>query len=105
MSFLPYPTSVDPHKIAYLVSSGKAGFFIQHGFDPQRNPNELSAALRNHPIRNHIENTFATGHGIKYTVRCTLESPDGRHPCTFTVWIVDKGTQVARFVTGYASAP
>jgi hypothetical protein len=93
---------VDPRKLIYLVTSQKAGFFIAHGFDPGR-PEEWIAALRQHPVRNRIENVFPTAHGVKYTVRCTLPSPNGRNPCAFTVWMVDAGQSEPRFVTGYAS--
>ena len=105
MSFLPNAQNVhiDSPKLTYLlINPKKAGFFIHHGFEPSR-PQELDAALRAHPIQNQIENTFHTVHGEKYTVRCTMPSPDRRNPCTFTVWIVDPGQGIARFVTGYAS--
>jgi hypothetical protein len=104
VSFLPNASTVRiaPAKLTYLLTSGKAGFFIKHGFDPGR-PLELEAALRRHPIINPFENIFVTVHGFKFTVRCALPSPDGRNPCAFTVWIFNPGTTEARFVTGYAS--
>jgi len=95
---------VDPRKLTYLVTSQKAGSFIAHGFDPVR-PEECIAALRQHPVLNRIENVYPKVHGVKYTVRCTLPSPDGRNPCAFAVWMVDAGRSVPRFVTGYASPP
>jgi hypothetical protein len=104
VSFLPNATTVriDPAKLAYLLTSGKAAFFLRHGFDPDR-PRQLDAALRQHPVNNRFENMIIGVHGVKFTVRCSLPSPDGRNPCAFTVWIFDPGTTEARFVTGYAS--
>jgi hypothetical protein len=104
VSFVPNARSVriSPAKLTYLLTSGKAGFSIRHGFDAGR-PVELEAALRQHPIINPFENRFVTVHGVKFTVRCALPSPDGRNPCMFTVWIFDSRTTEARFVTGYAS--
>jgi hypothetical protein len=95
---------IDPRKLVYLLTSGKAGFFNSHGFSLLR-PSELDAALREHPVRDAVEDIFLTVHGIKFTVRCSLLSPDGRDPCALTVWIIDPGRTEARFVTGYASRP
>jgi filamentous hemagglutinin len=104
VSFLPNAHSVhiEPSKLTYLLTTGKAQFFILHGFDPNQ-PHELDAALRQHPTRNRVESASHTVHGDKYTVRCTLPSPDGRDPCALTVWMVDVGQIEARVVTGYAS--
>jgi hypothetical protein len=103
VSFVPdaQNASVDPRKLTYLVSGGKAGFSA-HGFNPGR-PDEWIAALRQHPLLNRIENTCPSVHGVKYTVRCSLPPPNGRNPCAFTVWMFDAGRSVPRFVTGYAS--
>jgi hypothetical protein len=50
MSFIPGARNaqVDPRKLRYLVTSGKARFFTDHGFDPSREA-EWIAALRQHP--------------------------------------------------------
>lgn len=94
---------VDPRKLAYLQASGKLKFFEMHGFDRSR-PAELIAALKTHPLRNPVEQVIpAPPHGVKYTVRCSIPSPDGRDPCALTVWIIDAGQTVPRFVSGYAS--
>jgi hypothetical protein len=95
---------IDARKLVYLLTSGKAGFFISHGFSLLR-PSELDAALRLHRVRNQVEDTFPTVHGVKFTVRCSLPSPDRRDPCPLTVWIVDPCRTQARFVTAYASRP
>jgi hypothetical protein len=49
---------IDPAKFTYLVTSGKALFFIR-GFDPSR-PMELEAAPRQHPVINPFEDKFVT---------------------------------------------
>ncbi len=104
MTFLPNANNVeiDPRKLTYLLTTGKAKFFILHGFDSGR-PMELDAALRAHPLRNPIENSFQTVHGTKYTVRCSFPSPDGRNPCILSTWIIDAGKTHPRLVTAYAS--
>jgi hypothetical protein len=105
VSFLPNPYNVriDSPKLSYLLVTdlGKAKFFAVHGFDPSR-PQELDAALRKHPALHPFENMFPTSHGAKYTIRCSLTSPDGRNPCVRSVWIFDLWQSEARFVTAYA---
>jgi hypothetical protein len=94
---------IDPRKLVYLHTAGKMRFFEMHGFDRDR-PEELVSALKGHPLRNAIERVIpAPPHGVKYTARCSIVSPDGRDPCVLTVWIIDTGQSQPRFVSGYAS--
>jgi hypothetical protein len=95
---------IDPRKLVYLLTSGKARFYTSQGFSPLR-PFELDTALRVHPVRNQLEDISLTVHGVKFTARCSIPSPDGRDPCVLTVWTVDPGKIRARFVTPYASSP
>jgi hypothetical protein len=95
---------IDLRKLVFLLTSGKARCFTYHGFSLLR-PSELDTALRVHPVTNQVEDIVLTVHGVKFTGRCSLPSPDGRNPCTLTVWIVDPGRTQARFVTAYASQP
>ena len=92
MSFVPNAGSayVDPQKLTYIFNSGKGKFFILHGFDPSR-PQELAAALREHVMVNPYQGVFPSVHGVKYTVRGPLTSPDGRNPNAFSVWMIDAG--------------
>jgi hypothetical protein len=39
-------------------------------------------------------------HGLKYEVKCTLRTPDGRDPCLTTIWTVERG-RPPRLVTAY----
>lgn len=105
MSFLPDVQNVyiDPPKLTHLLTHpSKARFFTLHGFDPSR-PHELDAALRKHPTQNRVESVIQSPNGEKFTIRCSMPSPDGRNPCALTVWIIATGQSRARFVTGYAS--
>jgi hypothetical protein len=97
---------IDPQKLTYLLQRdpGKAKFFGSYGFDPAR-PLELDAALRLHPVLNPYDSWHKTVHGIKIVIKCTLPTPDHRNPCVKTVWIIDAGQTMPRFVTGYASPP
>lgn len=104
MTFMPHGHSVwiEPRKLAYLLTTGKAGFFLRHGFDPAR-PWELENALRVHPLMNPYESEFITPHGRKYVIRCSMRSPDGRNPCALSVWMFDRFSIFGRLVTAYAS--
>ena len=106
MSFVPdgANVSIDPAKLAYLLArdAGKAKFFAVYGFNPAQ-PQELAAALRWHVRNRHYDSRQQTAHGVKYVVKCSAPSPDGRNPCILTVWIVDAGQATPRLVTGYAS--
>jgi hypothetical protein len=96
-------TQIDPRKLVYLHTSGKLKFFEMYGFDCSR-PDELIEALKAHPLRNPVERVIPVPpHGVKYTVRCSIPSPDGSNPCALTVWIIDAGRDHPRFVSGYAS--
>jgi hypothetical protein len=90
-------------KLTYLLATnaGKARFFALYGFDPTR-PHELADALRWHVRNRHYDSSQQTMHGMKYVVRCSAPSPDGRNPCIRTIWIVDIGQTVPRLVTSYA---
>jgi hypothetical protein len=81
----------EPQKLNYLLTDpGKSPFFLMMGFDRSR-PYELDAALRQHALTNEIDEVFITIYGAKFNVRCTMPSPNGRNPCTFSCWIFDLG--------------
>lgn len=81
-------------------NSGKETRFTQYGFDRADWP-QLAIALKNHPLTNPIASTALSAHGTKYVVRCNLQSPDQRNPCRVSVWIIDAGGKIPRFVTAY----
>jgi hypothetical protein len=105
--FLPNAANViiEPQKLNYLLTDpGKSNFFKMMGFDRSR-PLELDAALRQHVLANEIAEVFITIHGVKFNVRCTMLTPNGRNPCTFSCWIFNLGEVQSRLVTAYASPP
>lgn len=63
---------------------GKAALFQAFGFQAAR-WEEMRDALRKHPAENEAARTAQNPHGMKYEVRCSLRSPDGRDPCLTTV--------------------
>lgn len=53
---------------------------------------------------NPVVETTQTGYGPRYTVKCNCPSPDGRNPCTFTVWQIDAESVCPRLITAYPVA-
>jgi hypothetical protein len=81
-------------------AQGKAAFFRALGFESTA-WEALRAAL------SHIAETgTATAgqqseFGTKYEIRATISGPAGRQAVIRTVWIVNAGEQIPRFVTAY----
>lgn len=79
----------------------KARFFQAFGFhrdDWQR----LADALLRHAQERELHGERDSPAGIKYELRCAVETPDGRNPCIASIWIVEAG-QAPRFITAYPS--
>ena len=93
-------------KIAYLfnplhpANQGKAAFFVRFGFSLQHWPT-LQTTLRDHPRANLVVRVTSQPFGLKYRVDCSIQSPDGRNPCITSIWMIDHGATVPRFVTAY----
>jgi hypothetical protein len=88
----------------YLLSTahprgrGKALFFHLFGFRHDT-PEVLEQALLRHALDNEVVRTIDAPHGTKYEIEGKLLAPDGRTPMVKSVWIIDKGSVVPRFVT------
>jgi hypothetical protein len=108
VSFVPNAGNViiDSQKLIYLLvkDAGKAKFFALFGFHSSR-PQELERALRWHVCNRHYEKDYPTAHGMKYEVKCSAPSPDGRNPCIRSFWMVDLGQTVPRLISAYAGNP
>ena len=61
----------------------------------------LAQALREHAARNPLMETRASGYGMIHVVRCSTVTPNGRDPCTRSIWI-EAGSGAVRLVTAYA---
>ena len=94
-------------KIAdYLLNSahpdngGKAAFFEGLGFR-RREWKTLAKALQALAMRTDVATSTESPHGRKYVIVGRIESPAGHAALVQTIWIVDKGQDVARLVTAY----
>ena len=39
--------------------------------------------------------------GVRYVIEGAMAAPDGREPGVRTVWFIDRGKDIPRFVTAY----
>ena len=78
----------------------KAACFLRFGFTPDA-WEVMTEALRQHAIGNEVSTVRDTPYGMKYTIEGSLQTPDGRNPVMRTVWFVEGGEEVPRFVTAY----
>jgi len=111
MSNLPQPEllEVEEKKITqYLLNlehaqgGPKAVYFKNRGFELTE-WELFAAALREHGATQPVTEVEETGHGRKYTVECSIATPDGKNPCILSVWIA-KGDRPPRLVTAHPNS-
>jgi len=78
----------------------KAEFFTQFGFSAHA-WQELAAALLQHASNHEVAKVEESPFGTRYIIEGTMVAPDGRTPVVRSVWFVETGGQVPRFVTAY----
>ena len=82
------------------IGKHKADFFRRFGFDVA-DINTFKDSLIQHSIDRDIEKTKNTDFGVKYELKCEINTPDERNPCIVTVWIVESGETLPKFITAY----
>lgn len=82
------------------VGRGKAGFFEAVGFSADQWP-VLADAVLEHARKNQVSESIPNEHGMKYIIDGKLDSPDQRNPIVRSIWFVENGSELARFVTAY----
>jgi hypothetical protein len=98
---------ISPEKISgYLLSEthavgkSKAKYFRSYGFHPRKSvdlEHGLLAIARQNPV-NQVE---SSPHGTKYSIEGELKTPKGFMIRVRTVWIIETGQKIPRFVTAY----
>ena len=82
----------------HSVGKSKAKFFRELGFS-EENTAILEQELLNVARFQEVTETLVTVHGIKYVIVGTINCPVDRTVMVLTVWIIDTGQEVPRFVT------
>ena len=78
----------------------KATFFLGFGFRVD-SWEELATAILNHARSHDVVKEEPSPFGLRYVIEGALESPDNRHPRVRSVWFIETGQTVPRFVTAY----
>ena len=78
----------------------KAEFFTRFGFSRDR-WQVLASILAHHAAEHEVSRIEDSRFGTRYIVDGAIEAPDGRKPRVRTVWFVESGTGMPRFVTAY----
>ena len=99
--------AIDPQKITgYLLSvthpvgRSKARFFRGLGFS-EATAGDLERALLEVAKTGEVVETIAVPYGTKFVVDGTLRTPAGAAISVRTVWVVETGQSLPRFVTAY----
>jgi hypothetical protein len=96
-------TLATPHYLlnpAHPDNGGKARFFEKLGFR-RTEWRLLAEALQTLAGKAEVAQTMKSPHGQKYVIVGRIESPGGKSLKVKTIWIVDRGAEVARLVTAY----
>jgi len=85
---------------AHPDNGGKEEFFEKLGFR-RAAWKALAEALQTMAVRTDVAQSVKSPHGQKHVIVGRIDSPTGKSPMVRTIWIVDRGTNVARLVTAY----
>jgi hypothetical protein len=92
--------------LGYLLSTThrdgrhKAAVFLQYGFRPEA-WEELVRVLVNHGRVYDVSKEEQSPFGVRYVVEGPIDTPDGRWLPLRSVWFVETGQTLPRFVTAY----
>ena len=78
----------------------KAEFLTRFGFSAD-SWEELAMALLRHAADHEVTKIEDSPFGTRYVVEGTLPAPDGRAPVICSIWFIETGAQIPRFVTAY----
>jgi hypothetical protein len=85
---------------SHPVGKSKAKYFRALGYS-ERNAPELKETLATIASMNEVSEMVNTTFGTKYIVDGILATPSGTRARVHTVWIVETGGGVPRFITAY----
>ncbi len=85
---------------SHPVGQSKARFFKAQGFTDE-NWTLLEAGFLDLARSAEVTETETSPHGMKYVLIGPVPTPAGRLVTVRTVWIIDDGQDVPRFVTAY----
>ena len=78
----------------------KARLLLSVGYRSE-NPRSLEADLRTQHLSLNVTRTHENAYGVVYEIEGPINTPSGRTVRFCSVWQVDAGTEVPRFITMY----
>jgi len=84
----------------HIVGRTKAKFFRQYGYN-ESNIEVFEEALLKIARIEIVRKEIISLHGRKYIIDGVLKTPVNKDVIIRTVWIIDEGKDIARFVTAY----
>jgi hypothetical protein len=86
--------------ISHRDGRSKAAFFLRFGFSANVWQG-LAEALRQHAIDHEIRGVEDSLFGTRYVIEGAIVTPDKRNPVIRSVWFMEIGEEIPRFVTAY----
>jgi hypothetical protein len=86
--------------VSHKRGSSKARLLLTFGYRPD-NPHSLESDLRAQHLSLDVTRTHAHAYGVVYEIEGPIKTPGGRSVRFCSVWQVDTGTDVPRFITMY----
>lgn len=86
--------------VAHPHGRHKAAFFHRFGYIAE-SWGVLAAALLRHAAEHDVTKVEDSLFGTRYTIEGILVTPDGRMPVIRSVWFIENGEDIPRFVTAY----
>jgi hypothetical protein len=85
---------------AHRDGRSKAEFFTRFGFSSSA-WKALASALTHHAADNEVAKIEDSRFGNRYIIEGIISAPDGRAPTIRSVWFIETGEDIPRFVTAY----
>ena len=86
--------------LSHRRGAAKARLLLNFGYQSD-NPQALEADLRTQHLSLHVTGTSTNAYGVVYEIEGPITTPSGRVVRFCSVWQIDTGADVPRFVTMY----
>ena len=86
--------------LSHRRGAAKARLLLNFGYRSD-NPEALEADLRTQHLTLDVTDTSTNAYGVVYEIEGPIKTPGGRSVRFCSVWQVDTGTDVPRFITMY----
>lgn len=85
---------------SHSIGKGKAGFFTRFGY-ARENWQALKKSLLKHAADYEVAKIEPSPFGTRYVIEGDMPTLDGRNPFVRTIWFINTGQEIPRFVSAY----